>query len=197
MTSAQAPSRGTKSLAVPISPQEIDRTLHVVERLDQKIDEWWELRFRGRPGIDRMFYTLSEAANHSALWHGLGAAQAAWRGNSRIATQLSIALGAESALVNGIIKSAFGRARPQHSEPRPHSLRQPLTSSFPSGHASAAMVAAALLSKNSRWAPAWYSLATLVALSRIHTRIHHASDVAAGIGVGIALGAIARRFTPR
>lgn len=167
-----------------------------MEQLDQKIDDWWESRFRGQPALDRLFYTLSEAANHSLLWHALGAAQGIQQRDPRVSTQLSIALGLESALVNGGIKSLFRRERPEYSEPRPHRLRQPLTSSFPSGHASAAMVAAALLSKRSRWAPAWYGLATLVALSRLHTRIHHASDVAAGIAIGVALGAIARRITP-
>ena len=108
--------------------------------------------------------------------------------------RLSAALLAEAVLVNGVIKSFFGRRRPVVAGRRPHTLRQPLTSSFPSGHASAAMVAAALLSRRSPWAPAYYALALVVALSRIHVRIHHASDVAAGIGVGAALGSIARRL---
>ena len=97
-------------------------------------------------------------------------------------------------LVNGVIKTVFGRRRPVFSGDRPHALRQPITSSFPSGHASAAMVAAALLSRRSSWAPLYYALAVVVALSRIHVRIHHASDVAAGLGIGAALGAMARRL---
>ena len=108
--------------------------------------------------------------------------------------ELSVALLAEAVLVNGVVKTAFGRRRPPFKGDRPHNLRQPLTSSFPSGHASAAMVAAALLSRRSRWAPAYYGLGLVVALSRIHVRIHHASDVAAGIGVGAVFGAIARRL---
>ena len=42
------------------------------------------------------------------------------------------------------------------------------------------MVAAAMLSRNGGGA-AWYALAGLVATSRIHVRIHHASDVAGGL----------------
>ena len=163
-----------------------------IDRIDASVDAWWE-RFRGRPALDRLFYGASEAANHSKLWHALGAAQAAVRRDNRSAIELSVALGAESAVVNGILKSVFRRARPRHSSPRPHQLRQPLTSSFPSGHASAAMVAASLLSRRSRFGPAWYGLGLLVAVSRIHVRIHHASDVAAGLAVGAALGAAARR----
>jgi hypothetical protein len=60
-----------------------------------------------------------------------------------------------------------------HEGDRPHSLRQPLTSSFPSGHASAAFVAAALLSDR-RPLPEkalWYGLAGVVASSRVHVKI--------------------------
>ena len=116
------------------------------------------------------------------------------RRDGRIAWRVSVALFAEAAVVNGLIKTIFGRRRPAFEGRRPHSLRQPLTSSFPSGHASAAMVAAAMLSRRSLWTPAYYALALVVALSRIHVRIHHASDVAAGMAVGAALGALARRL---
>ena len=165
-----------------------------IDRTDSAVDAWWERRLRGRPGLDRLFYAASEAANHSRLWHALGAAQAAARRDKRSAVELSMVLAVEAALVNGLLKTLFRRARPPHSGPRPHRLRQPLTSSFPSGHASAAMVAAAMLSRGGRWRPVWYGLALLVALSRIHVRIHHASDVAAGLGTGAALGALARRL---
>ena len=97
------------------------------------------------------------------------------------------------------LKSLFKRTRPVHEGDRPLSLRRPLTSSFPSGHASAAMVAAALLSDR-RPLPevvVWYSLAALVATSRVHVKIHHASDVVAGAAVGIVLGAVAKRVWRR
>ncbi len=172
-------------------------SIAAVNRFDELVDDWWEKQLRGRPQVDRLFYAASEAANHSLLWHALGVAQGVKRRKVRPALELSIALGLESALVNGGVKSLFRRERPEHDEPRPHNLRQPRTSSFPSGHASAAMVAAALLSRRSRWRTLWYAPALVVALSRVHTRIHHASDVAAGIGLGVLLGAVARRLLSR
>jgi membrane-associated phospholipid phosphatase len=36
----------------------------------------------------------------------------------------------------------------------------------------------------------------VVALSRIHTKIHHASDVVGGIAIGLVLGQVARRIVP-
>ena len=167
-----------------------------LDRLDEHVDGWWERHFRGRRRLDQLFYTASEAANHSMLWHCLGVAQAIVRRDPRLAAQVTVVLGMESALVNGGLKSMFRRRRPAHTGSRPYKLRQPFTSSFPSGHASSAMVAAALLSRRTRWAPAWYALAVIVAVSRIHTRIHHTSDVVAGIIVGAAVGRLATRVLP-
>jgi len=165
-----------------------------VEGIDAAVDAWWERALRGRPVLDRIMYSASEVANHSRLWHALGAAQAVARRSHRPAAELSISLLAEAALVNGVVKTAFGRRRPVFAGNRPHARRQPLTSSCPGGHASAAMVAASLLSRRSPWASAYYALGLAVALSRIHVGLHHASDVAAGIGTGAVLGAVARRL---
>ncbi len=165
----------------------------LVDQVDDAIDEYWE-RWRDDPRLDRLFYAASEAANHSRLWHALGLLQAVVRRDKRGAIELSVVLAAESAIVNGGVKSLFRRSRPSHSKPRPHKLRRPLTTSFPSGHASAAMLAATMLSRRSKRVAPWYALALLVAVSRIHVRLHHASDVIAGIAVGVALGALARRI---
>ena len=164
--------------------------------VDAAVDRAWD-RLRGHPTLDRVFYTASELGDFSLIWHLLGTARGVTsRRGSREATRLALALGAESALVNGAVKSAFRRERPVHEEERPHGLRQPLTSSFPSGHASAAFMAATLLSERSRVKPAWYGLAAIVAASRIHVRIHHASDVVVGAGIGLALGRLIRKLVP-
>ena len=165
-----------------------------IDRLDDTVDRAWD-RLRGNPVLDRVFYTASEAADFSVLWHTAGVAQALVTDDVRPAVGLSAALGVESALVIGPVKSLFRRSRPVHDGPRPHMLRQPRTSSFPSGHASAAMVAAALLSRGPG-GRLWYAPALVVATSRVHVRIHHASDVIGGIAVGAALGALARRLVP-
>lgn len=162
-----------------------------IDRLDLTVDEWWD-RLRGHAALDRVYYTASEAADFSLLWHALGVAQAIVEDDPRIALGLSSALAVESAIVNGPLKSAFRRSRPVHATPRPRRLRQPRTSSFPSGHASAAMVAATVLSRHGG-GPIWYGAAVIVATSRIHVRIHHASDVVGGMVVGAVLGTVARR----
>ena len=166
-----------------------------IDQLDEVIDQWWE-QWRNQPLVDRVFYTASEAADFSLLWHALGVVQAIVEDDPKIAMGLSAALGVESALLNGPIKSIFRRGRPLRPAPRPLNLRQPITSSFPSGHASAAMVAAAVLSRRTG-GPLWYALGAVVAASRVHVRIHHASDVLGGLAIGVAFGKIASRKIAR
>ena len=163
---------------------------------DEKVDLAWE-RFRGNPILDKTFYLASELADFSVLWHIMGLSKGLSGGKTQNeAVRLSAALIAESGIVNGILKSLFRRERPEHVEERPHELRQPVTSSFPSGHASAAVLAATLLSERSKFKPLWYGLAGIVATSRIHVRIHHASDVIAGAIVGFGLSRVVKKFFP-
>ena len=62
--------------------------------------------------------------------------------------------------------------------------------SFPSGHASSAFAAAAVLQGHFGWKAAVpsYLVATYVAAARVETRHHFASDVLFGAGIGIAAG---------
>ena len=165
-----------------------------IDRFDQLVEAGFD-RLRGRPVVDRVMYTVTELADFSLLWHLIGTAQGLTRSDGfERAVRLSASLGVESALVNGVLKSLVRRRRPVPDFERPHHLRIPVTSSFPSGHASAAFFAAALLSDGRRAKPAYYALATVVAASRIHVRIHHASDVVGGMVVGVGLGALAKRI---
>jgi undecaprenyl-diphosphatase len=168
----------------------------LVARFDSAVDEWFEAHLRGRAAIDLVMYGASAAAEHSACWLVLAAAKGLRSGNGwRPLLRAGVAFGAESALVNGLIKAIFRRQRPASAEPRPLPLRLPRTSSFPSGHASAAFFASALLRDSSTW-PLYYALGGIVALSRVHVRIHHASDVLAGAAVGAVLGEVARHVLP-
>ena len=165
--------------------------------IDDAVDAAWD-NIRGNPIADRIFYTASEAGNFSMIWHALGFARAVVDRDPRRALRTSAALGIESALVNGPIKSMFERERPD-LEDRPHRLRQPRTSSFPSGHASAAAVATSFLTEGS--GPLWRwpirILAIIVATSRVHVKIHHATDVVAGAATGWALTQASRPLLRR
>ena len=164
-----------------------------IEEFDRRVDH--ALDAVRAPTLDAVMYPLSSSADHSLLWFIIGAARSARRGDLRFAARFAAAMGLESALTNGPIKSMFRRARPVIDlveGPLPYGMRRPITSSFPSGHATAAFTAAVLLSDRRR-AP-WYALAAVVATSRVYVRMHHASDIVVGATVGLALGHTLKRW---
>lgn len=154
-------------------------------------------RLRGRAGADRVFYVASDVGDHSLIWLAIGGLRAVRSERDRhAAIRLGAALTLESALVNGVVKSAFRRRRPVFSGERPHHLRRPRTSSFPSGHASSATCALVLLADGDPLWPVYALVAAVVAASRLHVRIHHGSDVVGGVVIGGLLGLAIRRLFP-
>lgn len=172
------------------------RAQQVVGRFDDAVEgvvEGW----RGNPAMDRIFYGASALGDHSLIWLILGAIRGL-RGEHhwKAAMRVGAGMGIESALVNLGIKSLFRRSRPTSETSRPLHLRQPRTSSFPSGHATSAFVGAGLLAEDDPLWPLYYAVAVVVATSRLYVGIHHASDVLAGVVVGIPLGRLGRRLAP-
>jgi undecaprenyl-diphosphatase len=169
----------------------------LVAGFDNRVDAWFDQHLRGRPVADALMYAASAAGEHSMLWLAWAALRG-WRAGQpgQYLVRATVALAGESALVNGGIKSLFRRQRPQGGQPHPLPLRTPRTTSFPSGHASAAFAAAALLGDGSRHKVVPYLAGATVAASRVHVRMHHASDVVAGAALGALLGEVMRRVVP-
>jgi undecaprenyl-diphosphatase len=168
-------------------------------RLDEKCDQWLEPA-RHRVAIQGFFSLLSRAGEFSLVWHSIIWLRAIGSTDrTQEAVVFSILLGVESLIVNQGLKRIFRRQRPTTGGDDRFNVRTPVTSSFPSGHASSAFFAATLLSQiladaGSTWLPwsiALYVLAVLVALSRVMVRLHHLSDIVGGAVVGVVLGALA------
>ena len=167
-----------------------------VASFDLAVDRAFD-HLRGRKAADRVFYGASELGDFGLVWVLLGTVKGLRKGDDlATALKMTAAMGAESVLVNGVIKSFFRRTRPPWEVDRPLRVRRPLTSSFPSGHATSAVSAAMMLSEDDEWWPLYVGLAAVVATSRIYVKIHHASDVAAGLALGVVLGMIGRRLLP-
>lgn len=172
------------------------RLTRAVARFDTAIDVRVD-GFRGHPHVDRIMYTASELGDFSLIWHLVNTTRALGPDRAPLhAVRVAAVLAAESALVNGPVKSVFRRHRPVWEQERPRRLRRPRTTSFPSGHASAAMTAAGVLAQNDPLWPLYYALAAVVASSRVYVKIHHPSDVLAGALVGVVLARVARRLWP-
>jgi len=157
-------------------------------------------RLRGNAFTDALFTNASHLGDFSVIWHIVGLARGLTsdqRADEAIA--MSLVLGVESVLVNQGVKRLFRRTRPTEAGDDRFEVRKASTSSFPSGHASSAFVAATLLTAwgGRRTAPMWFGTAAIVSVSRAYVRIHHASDVVAGAAVGLTLGAVAKRIVPR
>ena len=185
------------STKVPDTPAARQHPIQrAVVRFDAEVDRALDV-LRGRPVPDRIFYTASELGDFSLVWHLLATAQGLRRdgdlaGTMRVMATMSV----ESVVINGPVKSIFRRNRPVSDVPRPHRLRQPRTTSFPSGHASAATVFAIVAGEDDPLRPLYVALAATVAVSRVYVRIHHASDVVGGAVAGAALGGALRRLWP-
>jgi len=164
--------------------------------LDRAVDAG--VRGVRNPVLDAVFYPLSSAADHSLLWLATaGVREATGRARPGTTVRLAAVLATESAVTNLALKSLFGRLRPALDPaltgPLLWGLRQPVTSAFPSGHATAGFTTAVFLSRADP-GPPWYLIAGLVGFSRVYVRLHHASDVLAGAALGLAFGALARRL---
>ncbi len=91
----------------------------------------------------------------------------------------------------GVLKRVVGRKRPAESGGRTVFVPGSSHDSFPSGHATEAFAVASVISARSK---SWiipviaYSAATIVAIDRVNTRDHFASDVLAGAFLGSAVG---------
>lgn len=167
-----------------------------VQRFDAAISGAFD-RWRGTEPADRILYAVTELGDFGLVWLLIGATRAlGGEDRQKEAVRLTAALAAESVLVNGVVKQLFKRERPVNQKPRPHRMRIPLTTSFPSGHASSAMLSATLLADRSRVGPLWYGLGALVGASRVYVEIHHPSDVLGGYALGLVLGRLVKRAWP-
>jgi undecaprenyl-diphosphatase len=164
-----------------------------VKSFDDAVDRAFD-SIRGNPTADRVFYGASAVGDMSLIWQIASVATALF-GREKEAVRLSASLGVESAFINLGVKSLFRRKRPARTDHAVHGLRTPKSSSFPSGHATSAFMAATLLTTGRpRSRPFWFALAAVVASSRVHVRIHHGSDVAAGAVIGVGLGRLVRKI---
>jgi undecaprenyl-diphosphatase len=171
-----------------------------VRLFDEQVDALFA-PFRGVPSIDAAARVISGLGDHGLVW----AVSTAWRARrsgarrNRAVRALAVA-GVESSVVNAALKAFVGRPRPDPSDLRLGDnvipLREPRTSSFPSGHTLAAFCAATVLSERGDHGgnALLFTCAGLVGVSRIHLQAHHASDVLGGVVIGTAMGAVGRRF---
>jgi membrane-associated phospholipid phosphatase len=167
-----------------------------VDRFDGAVDRL-VAPLRGRPVVDAAAYAASALGDHGLVWFLVGVARSRRPGPERArAIRAVVFSGLVTPVVNATIKSVVGRQRPQVESSHPLPVRIPSTASFPSGHTLAAWCAATLLAEDDPWGPAYYAMAGAISFSRLHVRLHHATDVVAGSILGVVLGRLGRALVP-
>lgn len=168
------------------------RLIGSAEQLDRSL---YRMLTRPRaPLLDRLVATLSRTADRSQLWLALAVALGAWGGarSRRAAASGLLALGISTTLVNVPLKLFWGRRRPEVDAEARLLVRRPGSPSFPSGHAASALAFATAVGFERRaLLLPLAALGAAVGLSRVRLRVHHPSDVLAGMVCGVASGALA------
>ncbi|MFF1325746.1 phosphatase PAP2 family protein [Streptomyces chartreusis] len=141
-------------------------------------------------GLGKALSAVEKAAESTKLWCGAAAAMAwlgGWRGRKAAAAGLGALVMAQLAS-NGLGKQLTDRPRPPEEWiPHDETADRPDSSSFPSGHTTAAVAFTAAV------APTWPAAGVLcaiptaaVAVERVQSGAHYPSDVAAGAAIGLA-----------
>jgi undecaprenyl-diphosphatase len=145
--------------------------------------------------LDDVFVALSYIGVQGAIWLVIAAIAALyWKRPAIFLYVLLADLVADLASI--VLRYATGRDRPpvRFSEPDPL-VRVPHNPSFPSGHAATAFACAATL--------AWltplpriplFTLAALIAFSRVYAGVHYPLDVIGGAVLGLLVATALRRL---
>ena len=143
---------------------------------------------------------LSLSANYGVLWYVLclvpwlfGAADPLWKA-------LYVAAPVTLVEMTGfVIKHFVGRARPPVADPsQPEQIPLPLSKSFPSSHASMAVVGTFTLGAlYPQFIPAFVVLALVLMFSRVYLGGHYLGDVLGGLVYGLIWAAAWVLLVPR
>ena len=89
-------------------------------------------------------------------------------------------------LGEGILKHVFQRIRPSDIPAANLLITKPLSYSFPSGHTTTSFAVAGVLAKYLKnYALEFFTLASLIAFSRLYLYLHYPTDVLAGVVIGL------------
>lgn len=159
-------------------------------RVTQRVAAWTS------SSVHRTLSAVEEAAEGTKLWCG-AAVMMAWLGGRRGRTAAAAGLAAMAVAqvaANGLCKQLAERPRPPREWiPHDEVEDRPESSSFPSGHTSAAVAFTAAVAPS--WPPAGALCAVpaaMVAVERVQSGAHYPSDVVTGAAIGLGAAWLVR-----
>jgi len=137
--------------------------------------------------MDRAMVIITYLGNGGFIWILIAALLMSNKKYRNIGFMALGALMLSTILCEGILKHVVQRIRPSAYIPAVNLLiSKPLSYSFPSGHAASSFAAAGVLVKYFKsYALEFFSLAFLIAFSRLYLYVHYPTDVLAGIILGL------------
>lgn len=173
------------------------RRMNWLQRLDSSI--FLAINNLPHPQLaNDFFFLLTTIFNRGDAWlAGLIVAALRDPRQRKVIVDVLPALWMTSGVVEGPVKQVFRRQRPFVSVVRAIVVgKKPGNYSFPSGHSAAAFAGAYLLARHyPRRTPLFYTIATLVAFSRVYLGAHYPGDVVSGAVVGTVLADVFRRLS--
>lgn len=163
------------------------------EGLDGRLFVALRTRAHPRP-LELAVIVLSTTGNWGLFWVGLGLVF--WAGGFLAGPRHFIYLLLViyiTLIINYAVKTALRRERPVPGDPSLGPLvGTPSSKSFPSSHAAMSFAAACALAwlYTPLW-PLYFGVAFVMSWSRVYVGVHYPSDVLAGTGLGLVMGAVA------
>ena len=148
------------------------------------------MRTRGHtPALEQAAKLLGKAGNNGAGWFAAGAALAAADAPRRRSWAACAALGPLAIGLNYGVKLVVKRPRPV-LKGLPPLGGAPSSLSFPSAHSTSSFAVATAMTRVDRRAAVAFIPAVALAAGRPYLGMHYPSDVAVGVVLGTALGAL-------
>ena len=140
--------------------------------------------------LDKIMIFATSAGDKGLLWIVLSLLLLINKKTRGIGIATLVALTLSAIMGEGLLKHIVQRPRPYADFPWVHLLVDKSTIySFPSGHTTSSVAAAYVLSKYfKKYAPFIWTVAAMIAASRLYLFMHYPSDIVAGVVLGLICG---------
>ena len=148
------------------------------------------------PMFSKLLIPLTKVGSLGVIWLLIALPMLFFKEFRHVGVRIFIVVFLTGFVGEGIIKHLARRKRPsKYIEEKDMLIRKPSTYSFPSGHTSASVSSAMIISRSyPQLTIPVFLLAFLVSFSRLYFKVHYPSDILAGAALGVLLALIVNIF---